>query len=282
MLLQHYHTPINLTRKLDASLRYLQLKLGMPHDPLTLDYDKWGHLAPLSWVKMLWRSLHFFNIHLHMKSQPILLPRERDQEVMEIMFGKNLNMNPTRSLSQCRGALEIIFISVMTTTYGQYLEQFVFNPGGQTSRSKYNFPQENPTRGDWEVWFNFWHKHMATGDKLHIPLGKWLAPTHRIWRWFYSPTNEDLHQIKEGKIQHYLPAPNCQQTRLAMTYAFVWEEDITPDFKTGLPTSVVSFSNNNFNELNKGDPLTKGTSSPTDFWSFLEGKNWKIQLSRGP
>jgi hypothetical protein len=25
----------------------------MPHNPLTLDYKKWGHLAPLSWVKML-------------------------------------------------------------------------------------------------------------------------------------------------------------------------------------------------------------------------------------
>jgi hypothetical protein len=43
MLLQHYHTSTNLSRKLDASLRYLQLQLGMPHNPITLDYDKWGH-----------------------------------------------------------------------------------------------------------------------------------------------------------------------------------------------------------------------------------------------
>jgi hypothetical protein len=53
MLLQHYHTSTNLSRKLDASLRNFQLQLGTPHNPLTLDYDKWGHLAPLSWVKML-------------------------------------------------------------------------------------------------------------------------------------------------------------------------------------------------------------------------------------
>jgi hypothetical protein len=54
MLLQHYHMSTSLSWKLDASLRYLQLQLGMPHNPLTLDYDKWGHLAPVSWVKMLW------------------------------------------------------------------------------------------------------------------------------------------------------------------------------------------------------------------------------------
>ncbi len=52
MLLQHYHTSTNLSGKLDASLRYLQLQLGMLHNPITLDYDKWGYLAPLSWVKM--------------------------------------------------------------------------------------------------------------------------------------------------------------------------------------------------------------------------------------
>jgi hypothetical protein len=39
---------MNLSRKLDASLRYLQLHLGTPCNPLTLDYNKWGHLAPLS------------------------------------------------------------------------------------------------------------------------------------------------------------------------------------------------------------------------------------------
>ncbi len=131
-----------------------------------------AHLAPLSWVKMLWRLLHYFNVHLHMESQTIPLPRERDQVVMEILLRKNLETNTILSLSGCRGALKIIFLSDMTTANGQYLEQFVFNPGSQTSRSTYKYPQEIPTKGDWEVWFNFWHEHTATGDKLHVPLRK--------------------------------------------------------------------------------------------------------------
>jgi hypothetical protein len=190
--------------------------------------------------------------------------------VMEILFRKNLDTNTIQSLSWCRGDWEIIFLSDMTAADGRHLEQFAFNPGGQTSRSTYKFPQEIPTRGDWEVWFNFWHKHTATGDKLHVPLEKRLTPSHRIWRWFYSPTNNNLHWIKEGKEHHYLPAQNCWQTRSATTYTFVWEEDIPPDFKTGLLTSVVSYSNNNVNKLNEGDPLAKRTSSPTDFWKYFE------------
>jgi hypothetical protein len=67
MLMQHYHASTNLGRKLDESLRYLQLQLGTPHNPLTLGYAKWGQLLLLSWVKMLWRLLHHFDIHLHME-----------------------------------------------------------------------------------------------------------------------------------------------------------------------------------------------------------------------
>jgi hypothetical protein len=63
---QHYHMPSNISKKLDMSLRYLQLQIGSPHNPLTLDYKKQGYLAPLLWVKMLWRLLQHFNITLHM------------------------------------------------------------------------------------------------------------------------------------------------------------------------------------------------------------------------
>jgi hypothetical protein len=74
MLMQHYHTSTNLSRKLNASLRYPQLQLGTPYNPRLLNYAAWGHLAPLSWVKMLWQMLHHFNIHLHMAYPNITFP----------------------------------------------------------------------------------------------------------------------------------------------------------------------------------------------------------------
>jgi hypothetical protein len=55
---------------------------------------------------------------------------------MELIIGKNLDKNTIRSLIRYRGALEIIFLSDMTTADGQYLEQFVFDPGGKVSQSK--------------------------------------------------------------------------------------------------------------------------------------------------
>jgi hypothetical protein len=76
MFFQHYHVLTNLSRKLDASLRYLQLQIGTPHNPFTMDYSKWGYLAPLSWVKMLWKLLHHFKITLHMSFPDNALPRK--------------------------------------------------------------------------------------------------------------------------------------------------------------------------------------------------------------
>merc|ERR1712086_1075303 len=66
LLLQHYNTGSSLSKKLDVSIRYLQLQLGTNICPLDLPYDTWSYLAPLSWVKMLWRTLQVsgFTVHL--------------------------------------------------------------------------------------------------------------------------------------------------------------------------------------------------------------------------
>ncbi len=104
--MQHYHTSTNLSRKLNASLRYLHLQLSMPHNPLLLDYDTWGHLAPLLWVMMLWQMLHHFDIHLHMTYLTIAFPWERDQVIMEIFHSGDLGPDLLWSLRQCRVAHE--------------------------------------------------------------------------------------------------------------------------------------------------------------------------------
>jgi hypothetical protein len=136
MLLQHYHVSRNLGKKLDASLFYLQLQLRTPNNPFTLDYERWSHLAPLLWVKMLWRSLHHFDIHLHMSFPTLSSPREQDQVIMEIFLAKDLSPTTISSLSRCRGFLEAIFLSDITTVDKRYLEQFVFKQEKITSRSK--------------------------------------------------------------------------------------------------------------------------------------------------
>jgi hypothetical protein len=91
MFFQHYHVSTNLRKKLDASLGYLQLQVGTPRNPFTQDYARWGYLVSLSWVKMLWKSLHHFDIRLYMSFSTIELPREQDQAIMDIIISLPLN-----------------------------------------------------------------------------------------------------------------------------------------------------------------------------------------------
>jgi hypothetical protein len=104
------------------SLQYLQLQIGTPHNPLTLDYKKRGFLAPLSWVKMLWCLLQHFDIKLHMNFLSVPHQREQDQVLMDIIQEYDLTQAKIKSLNRCRGKLEAIFLSDITTAGGQYLE----------------------------------------------------------------------------------------------------------------------------------------------------------------
>jgi len=100
-------------------------------------FDKWGYLAPLSWVKVLWQSLDTFNIQLHMKYHILPFPQERDQVIAEIILDGALSTAEIKSLSRCRGMLQCIFLSDLATADGRYLESFVFNPGPFKWRSIY-------------------------------------------------------------------------------------------------------------------------------------------------
>jgi hypothetical protein len=192
MLFQHYHISTNLSWKLDASLWYLQLQLGTPNNLLTLDFLKWGHLATLSWVNMLWKSLHHYNIQLHMSYPTITNPREQDHVIMDIFFSNDLDSSIIKRLNRCRGAMKAIFLLDIVTADGKYLEHFVFDPGLASAASKYIFPQEKPTKDDWAIGIDFWHSYTNTGGKLKTPLGNWKDSTHQVWQWYYHEADGDL------------------------------------------------------------------------------------------
>jgi hypothetical protein len=129
MFFQHYHVLTKLSKKLDALLGYLQLQIGTPNNPFLQDYARWGDLAHLSWVKMLWKSLQHFKITLYMLFPNITLPRVRDQVIMDIIFSHPLDSTKIAQLNRCLVYLQALFLSDITTADGKYLKHFVFDPG---------------------------------------------------------------------------------------------------------------------------------------------------------
>ena len=83
LLLQHYRTYSLLSKKLDTSIAYLQIQLGVNGCPFDLDYRDRHYLAPLSWVKMLWRTLQVMGFELHLEYETIPFPRTGDVLMMD-------------------------------------------------------------------------------------------------------------------------------------------------------------------------------------------------------
>jgi hypothetical protein len=99
--------------------------------------------------------------------------------------------------------MKAIFLSDISSADARYLKHFVFDPGITTVGSTFLFPREKPTRNNWDHWINFWHTYTTTGGKLKVPLGKWSNTTHQMWQWYYTKEDNDLQQIKGGRIFHY-------------------------------------------------------------------------------
>ena len=90
-----------------------------------------------------------------MEYKEIAYPRERDKVVMDIIVAENLTRAEICSLNICRGYLGVIFLSDMATADGKYLEQVVFDPQENSTKSKYRFPREEPTKTNWTWWTKF-------------------------------------------------------------------------------------------------------------------------------
>ena len=90
ILLQHYNTFNSISDKLNASLRYIKLQLDTNKCPLDLPYEEWAYLAPVSWVKMLWRKLQATGFQVHLKYDELPCPRQGNVVVMEVAMSMGL------------------------------------------------------------------------------------------------------------------------------------------------------------------------------------------------
>jgi hypothetical protein len=161
---------------------------------------------------------------------------------MEIILDSVSSSAEIQSLNWCQGMLQCIFLSDLVTADRRYPKSFVFDPGPIKRQSNYCFPQECPTKRNWDTWFNLWHDYTTTGDKLRVPLGRWTHPTHRKWLW-YTSTPDDLHRVEDRFVYHYLPSQSIRHTHLRLAYVLTRKEQLRGNHVMGQPVSVQGSDN---------------------------------------
>ncbi len=117
--------------------------------------------------------------------------------------------------------------------------------------------------------------YATTGGRLKVPLGGWTHPTHRKWLWYSSSVN-DLHQVENEIVHHYLPSQSRRRTRSDLGYSLAWTEPLRTNHVIGLPVSVQGLDFTYVYKLNTGTTLARGPQQPSNFWEYLRawGGEW--------
>ena len=116
--------------------------MGTNKCPFDLQYEEWGYLAPLAWIKMLLKTLQVTEFQVHLKYSKLPLPRRGDVVVMEYAMSMRLDKEDLLSMSRVKGKLGIISLSDMTTANGKHLERFAIDPQEQICHRASLYSQE--------------------------------------------------------------------------------------------------------------------------------------------
>ena len=156
MLIQHYGTRTTLAKKLSASIKALQLKIGCIGNPFDEKYYDLYLLATLYWDKSLWEQLHYYSLQIYLNYPPILLPHKSDALLVHLFWHAGYRSKQMQALNQCQMTLRLLFLTDITTTCGRLLEtSLLLKPARQNkSVSKFVFPNEQPECSDWKYGWN--------------------------------------------------------------------------------------------------------------------------------
>ena len=170
------------------------------------------------------------------------------------------------SVSRVKGKLGVIFLSNTTTADGKRLEEYACEPQTSTSsHTKFNFPREEPTHQDWEVWWHFWRQHTVENFQLHTPLGAWTSTSHRRWEWFYDEEDGCLQRKVALETEYYFTS-EVARTRSKKAYVKL----CTRQEKTSVrPASVQNVVGLRTRLRCSGPPLATKPDNPSNFWEYL-------------
>ncbi len=140
-----------------------------------------------------------YHLTLELDYKDIPIPRENDATITSIAIGHGFGGDDLLGITRCRLSCCSIFLSDITAANGRYLDPTRGHSGfDYRPFTRYAFPCEQPSDHDWMVWDRLWTQHCYADGSLPRTLGKWLHNTHRLWEWFYHPT-EDVIVQRVGK-----------------------------------------------------------------------------------
>ena len=127
---------------------------------------------------------------------PLLQPRKSNKCMMMELKCKGHSVEDLRQLNIVRVHQQVLFLSDVLGTSGKSLDKKYLKQRGEGEQwSTFRFPKENPPRNDFRLCCQAIAQPIPAGGIMDR-LGKFKAPSHKIWEWRLDNEDTRLLHIK--------------------------------------------------------------------------------------
>ena len=217
IFLMHGNQSTQIGKSFTLCLEEIQLELGLLHNLFETPFHKFGHLTQFSWLRHLWEMCSKYKITLRGKYSTPTLQREHDIGLMDTLISsRTFSKHQEAAINRCRIYLQVVTLSDIVDGSGLSISKHVYEGHRDVFRtSKWTWPnQARPPLQDWRLWrdaINYCWTGTGT-TRLLRPLDRWIAPSHQLFAWYYSPSTYTLYHIPPPAIhlmnQKEIPSTN--------------------------------------------------------------------------
>jgi hypothetical protein len=220
LAMQHGDAPTITGHQLRASMELHTIEIGLPGHLLQQNYQTYGQLATISWLKHLWEFCADSNLQMTSTTPKLTLSRTGDEFLMRQFAAYGYRDESLIKLNLCRLYCHAIRLSDITTGDGKRIHPDSWNGHPtDTAGSEYTWPRHGkPTPLTWGLWRSALRQCFLTlqptQQLLRNPLGSWNTPTPITWQWLYSPSTDRVYQqLPEQHYKIFSVVPNRRRLR---------------------------------------------------------------------
>ena len=184
---------------LRTAIEWAKIHVGSDQNFFDLDFDKYGHLLPQSFLKTTWQFVHEYNIKMPTVLSQLQPSRDHDKFLMDTFVNAEPKFTATelQRLNRCRLYLHVSTVSDITDGSGVRISKQSSNGHRDPDRPQYHdWPEQGrPGPREWQLWRKALKICFAstTLRELDQPLGVWIDGHRQHWKWFYNPQARRLY-----------------------------------------------------------------------------------------
>ena len=205
-LLMHYGCNTVVGLKLQASMEFLILELGISDQPFQLDYSRYEKFVTAGWLKSIWEKAWTFQFTIELGNIKIRPPREGDAWLMVELRRLGVEENELLRLNRVRIHQQVLFLSDVLDARGNAIDKkYLTRRRDEDTWSNFTFPVERPPDKDFRLWNRAIYS-LGANWRGRGRMRSFQTPGHKIWDWRYEEHEGKLYHLKGEVMDVYAPS----------------------------------------------------------------------------